>query len=196
MLENSLGDMIDLLNDGGRICVITFHSLEDRIVKNKFREMRKSMYLSQRISCMRMRKEIKGASNHDESLIDTVAGRTGREQQEQRVRNFVYSSVKYSRIWENSKMAGYQKERPEEMHGQCREARVRNSACVRGRDSGTQAGSCTTAADTEEESCSAGQCSRRSSNRERALADECPLCGISHGSGSCDGAGCVSITFS
>lgn len=38
VLENSLGDMIDLLNAGGRICVITFHSLEDRIVKNKFRE--------------------------------------------------------------------------------------------------------------------------------------------------------------
>ena len=38
VLENSLGDMIDLLNDGGRICVITFHSLEDRIVKNKYRE--------------------------------------------------------------------------------------------------------------------------------------------------------------
>ena len=38
VLENSLGDMIDLLNDGGRICVITFHSLEDRIVKSKFRE--------------------------------------------------------------------------------------------------------------------------------------------------------------
>lgn len=37
VLENSLGDMIDLLNDRGRICVITFHSLEDRIVKNKFR---------------------------------------------------------------------------------------------------------------------------------------------------------------
>ena len=38
MLDHSLGDMIDLLNDKGRICVITFHSLEDRIVKNKFRE--------------------------------------------------------------------------------------------------------------------------------------------------------------
>lgn len=37
VLDNSLEDMIDLLNDGGRICVITFHSLEDRIVKSKFR---------------------------------------------------------------------------------------------------------------------------------------------------------------
>lgn len=37
VLENSLEDMVDLLNDSGRICVITFHSLEDRIVKNKFR---------------------------------------------------------------------------------------------------------------------------------------------------------------
>ena len=37
VLEDSLEDMIDLLNGGGRICVITFHSLEDRIVKNIFR---------------------------------------------------------------------------------------------------------------------------------------------------------------
>lgn len=37
-LENSLEDMIDLLDDGGRISVITFHSLEDRIVKNTFRQ--------------------------------------------------------------------------------------------------------------------------------------------------------------
>ena len=37
VLDHSLEDMIDLLNDKGRICVITFHSLEDRIVKNKFR---------------------------------------------------------------------------------------------------------------------------------------------------------------
>lgn len=38
VLEDSLDQMIDFLNDGGRICVITFHSLEDRIVKNIFRK--------------------------------------------------------------------------------------------------------------------------------------------------------------
>lgn len=37
VLRNSLDGMIDLLNDGGRICIITFHSLEDRIVKTIFR---------------------------------------------------------------------------------------------------------------------------------------------------------------
>ncbi|MBR3232094.1 MAG: 16S rRNA (cytosine(1402)-N(4))-methyltransferase RsmH [Lachnospiraceae bacterium] len=37
-LSDSLDGMIDLLNDGGRLCVITFHSLEDRIVKSVFRK--------------------------------------------------------------------------------------------------------------------------------------------------------------
>ena len=37
-LSDSLDGMISLLNDGGRICVITFHSLEDRIVKSVFRK--------------------------------------------------------------------------------------------------------------------------------------------------------------
>ena len=37
VLEQSLDGMIDLLNEGGRLCVITFHSLEDRIVKTIFR---------------------------------------------------------------------------------------------------------------------------------------------------------------
>lgn len=38
VLRDSLDDMIDLLNPGGRICIITFHSLEDRIVKSAFRK--------------------------------------------------------------------------------------------------------------------------------------------------------------
>ena len=37
VLRDSLDEMIDLLTPGGRLCVITFHSLEDRIVKNAFK---------------------------------------------------------------------------------------------------------------------------------------------------------------
>lgn len=38
VLRETLDDMIDLLNPGGRLCIITFHSLEDRIVKSSFRK--------------------------------------------------------------------------------------------------------------------------------------------------------------
>ena len=38
VLENSLDTMIDLLNKDGRLCIITFHSLEDRIVKNIYKK--------------------------------------------------------------------------------------------------------------------------------------------------------------
>lgn len=38
VLKDNLDDMIDLLNENGRLCIITFHSLEDRIVKSNFKK--------------------------------------------------------------------------------------------------------------------------------------------------------------
>ncbi len=37
VLREALDDLVDLLNPGGRLCIITFHSLEDRIVKTAFK---------------------------------------------------------------------------------------------------------------------------------------------------------------
>ena len=39
ILESSLSDAFDLLNVGGRLAVITFHSLEDKIVSNVFKKL-------------------------------------------------------------------------------------------------------------------------------------------------------------
>ena len=38
VLRDNLDSMIDVLNDEGRLCIITFHSLEDRIVKSNFKK--------------------------------------------------------------------------------------------------------------------------------------------------------------
>ena len=39
MFEKSLHEALELINVGGRICVITFHSLEDKICKNIFKSV-------------------------------------------------------------------------------------------------------------------------------------------------------------
>ena len=39
ILEDAIRDALSILDIGGRLCVITFHSLEDRIVKNVFKEV-------------------------------------------------------------------------------------------------------------------------------------------------------------
>ncbi len=48
-LENCLDDVIELLNSGGRLVVISFHSLEDRIVKRFLRRMAKGEELPSRL---------------------------------------------------------------------------------------------------------------------------------------------------
>ena len=39
VLENAMSKAVELLKVGGRLAIITFHSLEDRIVKNKFKDL-------------------------------------------------------------------------------------------------------------------------------------------------------------
>ncbi|NLB32843.1 MAG: 16S rRNA (cytosine(1402)-N(4))-methyltransferase RsmH [Tissierellia bacterium] len=41
ILDNTIKSSVERLNSGGRICVITFHSLEDRIIKNAFVDLNK-----------------------------------------------------------------------------------------------------------------------------------------------------------
>lgn len=59
VLEDTLDEMIELLNPGGRICVITFHSLEDRIVKTIFKRNEDPLHLPTRISSLYLWEEIK-----------------------------------------------------------------------------------------------------------------------------------------
>lgn len=57
-LDKAIRSMINRLDKGGRIAIITFHSLEDRIVKTVFRDMSSGCICDKRYPCVCGRKEI------------------------------------------------------------------------------------------------------------------------------------------
>ncbi len=66
VLEQSIDTMIGLLNPGGRLCIITFHSLEDRIVKKSFREM-ESLRLPAGFSGVHVRQKEPGKGGNEKT---------------------------------------------------------------------------------------------------------------------------------
>ncbi|MCR4600272.1 MAG: 16S rRNA (cytosine(1402)-N(4))-methyltransferase RsmH [Clostridia bacterium] len=57
-LETAVGDFIDALGAGGRLCIITFHSLEDRIVKERFAERENPCTCPKNMPCVCGRKPV------------------------------------------------------------------------------------------------------------------------------------------
>ena len=53
-LYNTIMNAIECLKSGGRLCVITFHSLEDRVVKNAYNDAYRKMYLFKRFTILYM----------------------------------------------------------------------------------------------------------------------------------------------
>ena len=56
-LQRAMEEFCDVLRPGGRLCVISFHSLEDRIAKEGHEQTRRSLHLSQGISGLRVRQK-------------------------------------------------------------------------------------------------------------------------------------------
>lgn len=84
VLRESLDEMIDLLNKGGRICIITFHSLEDRIVKEAFRRNRESVHLSEPFSSVCMWEEVKRKGDHEKANSSGGNRDSGKQQIKER----------------------------------------------------------------------------------------------------------------
>ena len=55
-LDTVIYDMVEKLNPGGRLAIITFHSLEDRIVKTTFKDLQTSCVCDKRFPCVCGRK--------------------------------------------------------------------------------------------------------------------------------------------
>lgn len=53
-LYNTVNNAIDALKPGGRLCIITFHSLEDRAVKNAYNDAIRKMYMPKRFTILYM----------------------------------------------------------------------------------------------------------------------------------------------
>ena len=68
VLKNSLDDMIEILNPGGRLCIITFHSLEDRIVKSAFKKNENPCTCSG-FSCVRMWKSFQRVCCYQKPIL-------------------------------------------------------------------------------------------------------------------------------
>ena len=79
VLEASIDTMIDLLKPGGRLSIITFHSLEDRIVKNAIPHQRIPLYLSAGFPGLCLRQSEQGKSDHKKAYLADKRGTGGKQ---------------------------------------------------------------------------------------------------------------------
>ena len=78
VLTQSIDGMIDRLAPGGRLCIITFHSLEDRIVKTRFRTNENPCICPPGFSCLCVRTHFKGKGDYKKTNSSFRTGDGGK----------------------------------------------------------------------------------------------------------------------